>query len=85
MPLRELVPNLNPARDDVQQTTFGYDVVPRYTCNTWQELTAAMGLGAYPFDVIVVGGGMYGAYIAEKLYKTSAWSTMLILPAVGWI
>src|ERR1700681_2064125 len=79
MPLRELLPNLNPARDDVQQTTFGYDVVPRYTCNTWQELTAAMGLGAYPFDVIVVGGGMYGAYIAEKLYRGGGGSALRVL------
>jgi len=23
--------------------------------------------GAYPFDAIVIGGGMYGAYFAEKL------------------
>ena len=79
MPIRELVPSLNPARDDVQQTTFGYDVVPRYTCNTWQELTAAMGLGAYPFDVIVVGGGMYGAYIAEKLYRGGSGSALRVL------
>jgi hypothetical protein len=39
MPLQELVQGPNPARDDVQQTAFGYDVVPRYICNNWSEVT----------------------------------------------
>src|SRR5712692_4168267 len=68
MPLRELVAGSNAARDDVQQTDFGYDVVPRYICNNWQEITAAQAPGAYPFDVIVIGAGMFGGYCAEKLY-----------------
>src|SRR5260370_2690101 len=68
MPVQELVPGPNPARDDVQQTTFGYDVVPRYICNNWQELAAAQGPGAYPFDVVVIGAGMFGGDCAEKLY-----------------
>src|SRR5262249_27205215 len=41
--------------------------VPQYVCNSWQEIAAAQGAGAYPFDVVVVGAGMYGAYCAEKL------------------
>jgi hypothetical protein len=69
MPLQELVQGPNIARDDVQQTSFGYDVVPRYICNTWQEISAAQGPGSYPFDVVVIGAGMYGAYLAEKLYR----------------
>jgi choline dehydrogenase-like flavoprotein len=69
MPLRALVPGPNPAPDDVQQTDFGYDVVPRYICNNWQEIAAAQGPGAYPFDVVVIGAGMFGGYIAEKLYR----------------
>ena len=56
MPVQELVPGPNAARDDVQQTAFGYDVVPRYICNNWQEITAAQAPGAYPFDVVVIGG-----------------------------
>src|SRR5260370_41943135 len=67
MPLNELFPGLNPARDDVQQTDFGYDVVSRYICNNWQEIAAAQGPGAYPFDVVVIGAGMFGGYCAEKL------------------
>ena len=38
MPLRELIAGNNAARDDVQQTDFGYDVVPRYICNNRQEI-----------------------------------------------
>src|SRR5713226_1396060 len=72
MPIRALVPDLNPARDDVQQTDFGYDVVGRYICNNWQEITAAQGPGAYPFDVVVIGAGMFGGYCAEKLYRLGA-------------
>jgi hypothetical protein len=47
VPLNELLPGSNPARDDVQQTDLAYDVVSRYVCNTWQEITAAQGPGAY--------------------------------------
>ena len=28
----------NPARDDVQQTAFSYDVLGRYICNNWDVL-----------------------------------------------
>src|SRR5258708_39177254 len=69
MPLNELLPGSNPARDDVQQTDLAYDVVSRYVCNNWQEITAAQGPGAYPFDVVVIGAGMFGGYCAEKLYR----------------
>ena len=43
MPLQELVLGPSPARDDVQQTAFTYDVVGRYICNNWQEIVAAQG------------------------------------------
>ncbi len=79
MPLQELVPGPNPARDDVQQTTFGYDVMPRYICNNWQEITASQGAGSYPFDVVVIGGGMYGNYIAEKLYRRGGSAALRVL------
>ena len=79
MPLQELVSGPNPAREDVQQTSFSYDVLGRYICNNWQEVTAAQGPGSYPFDAIVVGAGMYGAYCAEKLYRFGASSGLRIL------
>ncbi|HKW95588.1 MAG TPA: family 16 glycoside hydrolase [Methylomirabilota bacterium] len=79
MPLQELIPGANPARDDVQQTAFVYDVLGRYICNNWPEILAAQGPGGYPFDVVVVGAGMYGAYCAEKLYRSGGASALRIL------
>lgn len=79
MPLQELIPGPNAAREDVQQTAFGYDVLGRYICNNWQEIMAAQGPGAYPFDAIVIGAGMFGAYCAEKLYRSGSSSALRIL------
>src|SRR5260221_4598912 len=79
MPLNELLPGSNPARDDVQQTDLAYDVVSRYVCNNWQEITAAQGPGAYPFDVVVIGAGMFGGYCAEKLYRLGGRAALRIL------
>src|SRR3954465_4687219 len=69
MPLFELAPNLKPAWFDVQQTTFSHDVLGRYTCSTWGEVAQQASDGGYPFDVIVIGAGMFGGYCAEKLYR----------------
>lgn len=79
MPIQELISGPNTARDDVQQTAFTYDVMGRYICNNWQEVTAAQGSGAYPFDVVVIGAGMFGAYCAEKLYRLGSASALRIL------
>src|SRR5215510_1706273 len=51
---------------EVQDTTFSIDVLGRYVCNTYDE---AVNNGGFPFDAIVIGAGMYGAYIAEKIYR----------------
>ncbi|MCI0540263.1 MAG: DUF1080 domain-containing protein [Verrucomicrobiales bacterium] len=51
---------------EVQDTTLGTDIVSRYHCNTWEEVLAN---GGAPFDVIVIGAGMFGAYCAEKIYR----------------
>jgi hypothetical protein len=69
---------LQPTGADVelQETTFSIDVLGRYICNTWDEAT---GAGGYPFDAIVVGAGMFGAYCAEKLYRLGAGQGMRIL------
>lgn len=79
MPLNELILGSNPARDDVQQTAFGYDVVPRYICNNWQEIAAAQSPGAYPFDAVIIGAGMFGGYCAEKLYRQGGRAALRIL------
>ena len=38
MSLQELIPSSNTARDDVQQTAFGYDVLGRYIYNNRQHV-----------------------------------------------
>jgi hypothetical protein len=71
--LPRLIASTNPAdRVQVQQTAFSYDVVGRYVCNDWGEVTASLADGGFPFDVVVVGAGMYGGYCAEKLYRLGA-------------
>src|SRR6266446_4188807 len=51
---------------DVQQTEFSHDVLGRWACSTWAEV---INNGGDPFDVVVIGAGMYGGYIADKLYR----------------
>src|SRR2546426_6231884 len=68
MAIPKLLPENIPAPFDVQATTFSHDVIGRYVCNTWEEITAAQASGGYPFDVVVIGAGMFGGYCAEKLY-----------------
>ena len=67
--LPRLLPTSDP-RDlvEVQDTTFSVDVSGRYVCSTWEEATNNGGL---PFDVVVIGAGMFGAYAAEKIYRNS--------------
>src|SRR5437763_5213568 len=64
-----MLPTLNPdpqALVDVQQTSFARDVLGRWACSTWPELS---NNGGDPFDVVVIGAGMFGGYIADKLYR----------------
>jgi choline dehydrogenase-like flavoprotein len=51
----------------VQRTTLSIDGLGRYICNTWDEVVAAQV--SLPFDVIIVGSGMYGGYCAAKLFE----------------
>lgn len=53
---------------EVQETTFAVDVLGRYICSTWDE---AVNNGGVPFDAVVIGAGMFGAYCAEKVYRAS--------------
>src|SRR5712671_1532242 len=64
-----MLPRLNPDPQvlvDVQQTTFSHDVLGRWVCSTWPEVS---NNGGDPFDVVVIGAGMFGGYIADKLYR----------------
>jgi hypothetical protein len=61
---------------DVQRTTLSIDALGRYVCNTWDEATAG---GTRAFDAVVIGGGMFGGYCAEKIYRFGAANNLKIL------
>jgi choline dehydrogenase-like flavoprotein len=64
-----MLPRLNPDPGflvDVQQTEFSHDMLGRWVCSTSGEVS---GNGGDPFDVIVIGSGMFGGYIADKICR----------------
>lgn len=64
-----MLPRLNPdptALVDVQQTAFAHDFLGRWACSTWTEVS---NNGGDPFDIVIIGSGMFGGYIADKLYR----------------
>jgi choline dehydrogenase-like flavoprotein len=63
--LQALNPNPN-VLTDVQQTSFSHDLLGRWVCSTWPEVA---NNGGDPFDIVVIGSGMFGGYIADKLYR----------------
>src|SRR4051812_10274157 len=60
----------------LQDTEFTKDVLGRYVCSTFDE---AIHNGGRPFDVVVIGAGMFGAYLAEKIYRQSVDEGLRIL------
>lgn len=78
MPLNRLDDSGAPIRPppDVQRTTLGLDVLSRFIGNTWDE---AISNGGKPFDAIVLGGGMFGGYCAEKIYRLGAAKGLRVL------
>src|SRR6266849_1357861 len=65
---------------EVQETTFSIDVLGRYICNTYEE---AVNNGGFPFDAIVIGAGMYGSYVAEKIYRQGQGNLRVLLLEAG--
>lgn len=61
---------------ELQDTAFTKDALARYVCNTMPEVLAA---GDRPFDVVIIGAGMFGAYLAEKLYRKANDQNLRIL------
>lgn len=78
-----------------ESTTFTRDVLGRYVCNTFDEALvtidpnarAAAGLPARgdlrPFDFIIIGGGTFGAALAEHLWFRSRGRSERILVLDG--
>lgn len=78
------LPRLHPSPDpsdrvQVQDTKFSHDVLGRYVCNDWDEIQAALSDGGFPFDAVVIGGGMFGAYCATKLYWRGGGQALRVL------
>jgi choline dehydrogenase-like flavoprotein len=61
---------------EVQHTAFSVDALGRYLCSTWGEATQN---GGQPFDALVIGSGMYGAYCAEKIWRFGAAKGLRVL------
>ena len=55
-----------------ESTTFTRDVLGRWVCNTMDEARRSMDQSldpaARPFDVIVIGGGSFGAAVAQHVF-----------------
>src|SRR5262245_50824036 len=66
-----------------EDTPFTRDVLGRYVCNTFQEARDTIAAGARPFDFIIIGGGTFGAVLAEHLWfrSTSRSERILVLEA----
>ena len=77
-------------------TDFSRDILGRYVCNTFDEMLvtidsnarAAAGLpprgDLRPFDFIIIGGGTFGAALAEHLWfrSTNRSERILVLSCV---
>jgi choline dehydrogenase-like flavoprotein len=66
-----------------ERTSFTLDVLGRYACNTWQEAKDSwdqtLRADARQFDVVVVGGGTFGAAVAQHIFAIDATHSHRIL------
>jgi len=51
-----------------ESTSFTKDIQGPYLCNDINKVNAWQGGAGRPFDVIVIGGGTFGAAIAEHIW-----------------
>ena len=61
-----------PTSPRAQRTDFSLDIAGRYICNGLDEALASLGPGARPFDLIVLGGGSFGAALASSCSPTTS-------------
>src|SRR5689334_7333623 len=68
-------------------TTFTLDNMGRFLCNSLQEAfdstTQSVGGRRRDFDVVVIGGGTFGAVLAEHLFITDSTRSRRILVLEG--
>lgn len=55
-----------------ESTAFTIDALGRYICNGLDEARQSLSNGGRPFDVIVLGGGSFGAIVAERVLFADA-------------
>ncbi|SEJ84167.1 hypothetical protein [Paraburkholderia diazotrophica] len=69
---------------DIQDSEFTKDLLGHYLCSTYDE---AVNNGGRPFDVVVIGAGMFGAYAADKIYRAGTDQNLriLLLDAGGYL
>ena len=60
---------------DVQRTTLSLDLMGRFVCNTWDE---AVNNGGAPFDVVIIGSGMFGGYCADHIFRNSGLRVLVL-------
>ncbi len=70
-------------------TSISKDVQGRYLCNDFFEAESWRRDGGRPFDFIVIGGGTFGAVIAEHLWFRQRQSggglrTLVVAAAMNW-
>jgi choline dehydrogenase-like flavoprotein len=72
-----------PTSPQARTTDFSVDVIGRYTCNGLDEAMASVARGGRPFDLIVVGGGSFGAALAQELFANDQAQVHRILVLEG--
>ncbi|MGE5636788.1 MAG: family 16 glycoside hydrolase [Nocardioidaceae bacterium] len=72
-----------PTSPRAQRTDFSLDVMGRYVCNGLDEALASTGPGSRPFDVVVVGGGSFGAALAQELFANDQAQVRRVLVLEG--
>jgi hypothetical protein len=76
MTLNRLNDSLQPLPSpDVQRTTLSLDLMGRFVCDTWEE---AVGNGGAPFDVVIIGAGMFGGYCADVIFRKSSLRVLVL-------
>jgi hypothetical protein len=58
----------------LQNTTFSIDAIANRVCTPWKDVE-----NAKPFDIVIIGAGMFGGYCAEKLFRRDSTGQLRIL------